>query len=103
MSSDEAGPEKGIFIIRRKVSLSSQISRLVWKMDQFYEQNVTATQKTGGKPHLRVDKGLISTSQKRVKNLPGNCYDHHWYSGLGTSEREGLTNKWNQVYEFEDV
>ncbi|KAG8766313.1 hypothetical protein FRC12_006954 [Ceratobasidium sp. 428] len=74
-SSDKEGPRHGVYSVKRKPQLSSNVEGLKRQLDQAFYIHFKGPGTKGNQVRHRKDEGLISKRKFHVKGLPLSCMD----------------------------
>ncbi|KAG9124946.1 hypothetical protein FRC07_009600 [Ceratobasidium sp. 392] len=88
-SSDEEDPaNKGVFLVKRRPELSSNVVVLKSKVDVTYKLLFKGDGTRGSQLHARQASDLVSTRRYIPAGLPVSCLSRTWYKSLTQPERE---------------
>ncbi|KAG8787298.1 hypothetical protein FRC12_015725 [Ceratobasidium sp. 428] len=103
-SSDEEGPRKGVYIVRRKKQLSSKVTDLKRRVqvDQVFAIQFKGVGTKGNQLRRRKDsEEHFSTRKFRIKGLPISCMDPAWLATL-TDVQKDMYEFTDHEYDFDD-
>ncbi|KAG8708079.1 hypothetical protein FRC09_001458 [Ceratobasidium sp. 395] len=88
-SSDKEDPaNKGVFLVKRRPELSSNVVVLKSKVDVMYKLLFKGDGTRGSQLHARQASDLVSTRRYIPAGLPVSCLSRTWYKSLTQPERE---------------
>ncbi|KAG8707107.1 hypothetical protein FRC09_002028 [Ceratobasidium sp. 395] len=87
-SSDEEGTRRGVYSVRRKPQLSSNVEGLKRQLDQAFYIHFKGPGTKGNQVRHRKDEGLVSKRKFRVKGLPLSCMDPIWLATQTDVQKE---------------
>ncbi|KAG9097420.1 hypothetical protein FS749_006333 [Ceratobasidium sp. UAMH 11750] len=102
MSSDEEDRTRdvrGIYVIKRRKQLSSQVNHLKRQLDLVYSIHFKGPGSKGNQLRKRVDTGLVSKRRFKVPSLPLSCMDPGWLATL-TDVQRGMYEFCDMKYDF---